>query len=473
MGAYVTQSRFQTAMPSDYKYPNVQGAWNRAFCTGSGGGFTWNTTTNTTWGNGNVGELQYPRQITTSYRSRSRAEHDDDPLVTDAESSVDFIRKLAAEESKRSSSYDTGHTFDTQVATTELSHPYVDTNPGYVIYPGDTYKTRYQGPLVPKCGIPAGADMLTFWPRPTVDTSYYSTSALARTAPTNPHAQLSTALMELYRDRLPSLPGAGVFKNFLHPQAAISALGGEFLNVVFGFEPLANDIAQTAYAVTESKRLIDQYLRDSGKLVRRSAQFDPIIKNDKGSFGNLNLVAFADQGTFNGCFLDQSAKPSTWESQEYTKVYFKGAYTYFVPENKGLLGKLDHYASLAQKLVGIELTPESVWDASPFSWLVDWKVNIGDLLHNVSQFSTDGLVLKYGYLMVETHSDVTVTHPGVTFRGTRQVTGPIYAKYSSVRKQRIKATPYGFGLNPSSFTDRQWSILAALGLSKGNAKALR
>jgi hypothetical protein len=34
------------------------------------------------------------------------------------------------------------------------------------------------------------------------------------------------------------------------------------------------------------------------------------------------------------------------------------------------------------------------------------------------------------------------------------------------RKERIKATPFGFGLVDSDFTNRQWAILAALGITR-------
>jgi hypothetical protein len=45
-------------------------------------------------------------------------------------------------------------------------------------------------------------------------------------------------------------------------------------------------------------------------------------------------------------------------------------------------------------------------------------------------------------------------------------TVPISSLYRSERKERWKATPYGFGLNMAGFTDQQWAILAALGMTK-------
>jgi len=39
-----------------------------------------------------------------------------------------------------------------------------------------------------------------------------------------------------------------------------------------------------------------------------------------------------------------------------------------------------------------------------------------------------------------------------------------------VKKERAKATPYGFGVDPATFSEWQWSILAALGLTLGPHK---
>jgi len=35
-------------------------------------------------------------------------------------------------------------------------------------------------------------------------------------------------------------------------------------------------------------------------------------------------------------------------------------------------------------------------------------------------------------------------------------------------KKRVKATPYGFGLDTDAFTPRQWAILGSLGISRGS-----
>jgi hypothetical protein len=72
--------------------------------------------------------------------------------------------------------------------------------------------------------------------------------------------------------------------------------------------------------------------------------------------------------------------------------------------------------------------------------------------------------LKYGYMMEHTVSKRTYTFVGPTgFRG-----GALPASVSLVSetKKRVRATPYGFGLDEGKLSLRQRAIIAALGLAR-------
>jgi hypothetical protein len=72
--------------------------------------------------------------------------------------------------------------------------------------------------------------------------------------------------------------------------------------------------------------------------------------------------------------------------------------------------------------------------------------------------------------MAHTVDEVALTTRGVGFRaGTIGNTTTIFRRET---KERIRATPFGFGLNLSALDARQWSILVALGMTKGD-RALR
>jgi hypothetical protein len=135
------------------------------------------------------------------------------------------------------------------------------------------------------------------------------------------------------------------------------------------------------------------------------------------------------------------------------------------------LDQIETAVQKAKYLLGLKgLTPDLVWELLPFSWLSDWFVNIGNLISVNQALQEDSLVLRYGYLMQHDVTEIVFKHPSLPFRTGS--TGELSAKLTYETKQRVRATPYGFGLNPSQFTTSQWAILAALGLTMGN-KSLR
>jgi hypothetical protein len=228
------------------------------------------------------------------------------------------------------------------------------------------------------------------------------------------------------------------------------------------------DIEAIAGAVINSQKLTEQYLRDSGRQVRRRYDFPEI---------HTNLSYIKEVAVFDGVFAglgnnDQNlAEPGFAIDRGRVgqvvnhdrKIWFSGAYTYYLGTGKDPVSQLNLYASLARKLVGARISPEVLWELQPWSWLVDWVFNIGAILENIESFQTDKLVMKYGYLMCTdvVTSDITVWNHA--FRGRFPT---VSATFKTTRKQRVRATPYGFGLDPSTWSPERWAILAALGLTK-------
>jgi hypothetical protein len=341
-----------------------------------------------------------------------------------------------------------------------MSHPYVDTNPGDVNGWG-----RYVGPLIP---VDFG-DTSMQWPNVSVAEQYhvpYGTGFIADTIPTNPIEGLAVALAELYREGLPGIPGTKAVKKSLENHPGKSA-GDEYLNWQFGYKPLANDVAKTLYAVNQASQLIANFKRDSGRQIRRRR-----TAPRQQSFGT-NTFNAGLRGTpsyFGDSFVTTSSQVTVDELTLYDWS-FSGAYSYYLPDfDHSMFGQLRSYSRDVNHLLGVELTPDVMWNLQPWSWLADWVFNLGDVVKNITQFAEDSLVLKYGYVMCTTSGRRTYTKQPVTYYGSNVSSGPIWCSLNITRKQRWQASPYGFGLNPSSFSDRQWSILTALGLSKGNVK---
>jgi hypothetical protein len=147
--------------------------------------------------------------------------------------------------------------------------------------------------------------------------------------------------------------------------------------------------------------------------------------------------------------------------------WFSGEFCYYLNLGDSITDKLKRHTAEANKLLGVRLTPELAWNLAPWSWAADWVTNAGDIFHNVSAFQSDGLVMRYGYIMEHTTVIKTMTLSGFSISGsTTGSFAPISLRFVKERKVRRGASPWGFGLTDTDFSPRQLAIIAALGITR-------
>jgi len=306
------------------------------------------------------------------------------------------------------------------------------------------------------------------WPvvNPSTDIQLYAmgTSVIAHVLPTNPVADLAQFLGEL-REGLPRL-GIDTFKA---RTARARSAGSDYLNAQFGWKPLLSDIRKFSKAVTQQDKILRQYEKDSGKPVKRKVT---MTDDESVSMDTYRAKPSPDVWFWISTSIDPGVMIKTTTVK--TRRWFSGVFTYYLgPDEKGsLLSKV--WSQKANKLFGTRLTPELVWNLTPWSWAFDWVGNTGDVLHNISAFHNDGLVMPYAYIMEEKSISCKYELKGVTFfRADSPVgIGPYNFEqvFTTTVKKRLAATPFGFGLSPLlDFSNRQLAIIAALGLSRRRA----
>jgi len=324
----------------------------------------------------------------------------------------------------------------------------------------------FKGPAFPFVSLLTPSSV--HWPSlPTLNETVLSamgTTAVARTAPTNPVSGLANFIGELKRDGLPTVPGVNPHNNPDKNLKPGENPGNEYLNWEFGWAPIISDARKFAGVVKHHDTIIKQLMKDSGKVIRRGYSFPRQQTTETTVLGsgvfptNVSGLFFSETGTVT---RTRTTIVDTW---------FSGAFVYYIPSGDDVAGKFGQHLAKANKLWGVKLTPELLWDLAPWSWAVDWFTNVGDNFHNVSAFGLDNLVLRYGFVMQR--STVTDVYELSGYKLKSSVVGyfppRLTQTLTSVRKVRRVATPYGFGLDTSAFTDRQWAILVALGISQGN-----
>lgn len=398
-------------------------------------------------------------QETRSFRSGVQGPSDEETLQQDAQ-----IYELS---SRYNSPFDTGHEFYS------VDSHYLDTTvPNWHVRYPDYPRAHWQGAIVPTLGTGTNYEnnlCPVVLPMSSSRLATQGTRAISATIPTKPEAGLAQFIGELKRDGIPSLIGATLLKR---GDSLPKKLGGEFLNLEFGVKPFVSDITKLMKAVKNSSRLVRQFERDSGRIVRRRFSFPEsrdVVKNTyRNTTGGSQMFANIPRSML----AWDSSTVQEIEDVSRERVWFSGSYTYYCDMGSTLMARFVRYEQLANKLLGSRLTPAVIWDLAPWSWLLDWFADVGVVLDNASAFQSDGLVIRHGYLMRETHVMRSVSTSFIMSSSSLMEPTPVTARFLTVRKERFKATPFGFGLLEESFDLRQWAILGALGMTRAPSKLM-
>ena len=270
------------------------------------------------------------------------------------------------------------------------------------------------------------------------------THAINATIPTSPAFDLSVLIGELRAEGVPSAIGVNTWA----AQTKRAKLAGEeYLNVEFGWLPLVRSIRDFSSAVNNGDKIFQKYLQEANHSIKKSYQF-PATSNSK-----FQVMKFAT----NPAGVGPSGTGSVYQSTLQNK-WFEADYVYHIPMGNGMSQTLQRQASYARKVLGVRLTPDVLWNLSPWSWAADWFGNTGDVLSNISNLGSDGLVMRHAYIMCHT---IRTTEWRAPIRG-------IYSTRIKVEesKIRIPASPYGFGVAYNGLTPRQVAVIAALGISR-------
>lgn len=295
-------------------------------------------------------------------------------------------------------------------------------------------------------------------------------TAVARVAPTNAVLNLSTALSEIFRDGFPHAKfklwedRAKPLREMYQAKRLGRHTGDDYLNVAFGWAPLIRDIQSTYQQFKNTERIISQYERDAGKMVRRRLDFPVEQRSAKGSFDSLSVPYYGPRQTR----LERPSISHTvdWDETVTINRWFSGAFTYYLPSDWISRQNMRNSVDALKDVFDTNLTPETLWNITPWSWAVDWFANTGDVLHNISAFAGDALVMRYGYMMQHTVAKrvYTARESNIFYDATGSTSK---VEFVVETKQRRRANPYGFGISFGALSASQKAILGALGLSKG------
>lgn len=305
--------------------------------------------------------------------------------------------------------------------------------------------------------------------------------AIAACAPANQIANAASAVGELIRD-MPAIPGASLWKSRLRAAEVLAKSAGEFLNVVFGVLPTVSDMVQFYTGVHKVDKTVDQFIRDSGRVVRRSFVF-PTERTeettDVSTLGGANSYSpIGASSDINPLYSGLSPSLPVYKTMRKRvierEVWFSGAFTYYLPDWFETSSRSDRMR-LTAKLLGAEPDLNTLWQLAPWSWAVDWTLNAGTWIKSLQALLSYGTVLRYGYVMEKT----TITDTFFAGDVVRGQTPGFESTYTSrpfpavqaitlrtTVKKRVQANPFGFGVSWDGLSNIQRAIVAALGITR-------
>lgn len=291
-------------------------------------------------------------------------------------------------------------------------------------------------------------------------------TAISLINPINPNAQLGVAFGEVLKDGLPRIPGINTWKQ---RTALHLGVASEFLNAAFGWLPLVGDIEDTAQSIRDGRTILDHYHSGRNSDTHREFAF-PIEESEKvlGSFEEwASSIPTGGAGAGYPSAVRSLFGPAkiTLVEKTRTRRWFEGSFTYDVPSTSDGWQNALRIGSDADKLFGVTITPDLLWELTPWSWAIDWFSNAGDVISNVSAFELAGLVMRYGYVMEEsTHAITAAFTPTASQQQWLKTVPPQTIYYTS--KVRNEANPFGFGVKFEGLSTLQTAIAAALGITR-------
>jgi hypothetical protein len=241
----------------------------------------------------------------------------------------------------------------------------------------------------------------------------------------------------------------------------------QFLNQQFGWAPFISDIMKFYHIYRNQLSLMNQKVDKNGKWYQKHRVLEASGSTQllfRGYSPGLEptLLDLCRVVDLDGNFVRGS---HDIHAHLEKKIWATGWFTYYRPEfDKNLVGFDSNWNHVNRLLTiyGARVSPSMLYAITPWSWLVDWFTNLGDVIQRASDWALDAIVTKDFYLMYRQIKRIRGSHTLYMHSGDHT----FYWDRVIETKQRQVADPYGFELSWDSLSTRQLAILAALGISR-------
>lgn len=252
-------------------------------------------------------------------------------------------------------------------------------------------------------------------------------------------------------------------KPFMTPKKA----SDQFLNQQFGWSPFLGDLHKfyDAYHKTDSYMDHMSKYNNRWKVYRRTLE-DEISDTKLVSWENQSLFVPNFNPTSWAWFRPGATVKTEIREQVHDFVTSSGSFKFFKPEFDKTSPDYSSVWNTAMRTsaqYGIRVSPSNIWRSTPWTWLVDWGLNVGRSIDRLNEYLLDGVVSKYLYVMHHRVRSLILTSVIPFKSGDVSISHRIVI---DVKLRRAADSPYGFGLSWDQLSAKRIAILLALGMSR-------
>nr|QDH87530.1 MAG: hypothetical protein H3BulkLitter17941_000001 [Leviviridae sp.] len=305
---------------------------------------------------------------------------------------------------------------------------------------------HYKGKL--QVAVTAGG----YWNQTFLPDSWGAT-AYSKMKPTNPQFSYFNSVYELK-----DLPG--MLRQRLHSNG-LKNIGSYYLALKFGWEQLFKDIRRMCSLQQKVQKKLSWLIQHEGQPVKTKTNMVD-TRTEQGQSSGSSYGAFQPVLPTQFYHSVPTYRNIEWSTD---KVWAEGSFRFWLPEGPR---DINWTKSMLSALDGSSFpSPSQIYNAIPWTWLIDWFSNVGDIINNIDAGVAKGLASDHWYIMREVAYYRQFTANGEFNQrdgSIKKVTGTSWA--TATEKYRSKGDPFGFATSASNLSTSQLAILGALGLSK-------
>jgi hypothetical protein len=241
-------------------------------------------------------------------------------------------------------------------------------------------------------------------------------------------------------------------------QQLLRRAAGNYLNLSFNILPFISDVGKIRLAMSRTERRLNDFITRSGS--PQSRHFNLFLHEfpDRDD-PEVSGVSATSNSFWDDCYSASSRKVTYEESTFHAQIQYNYNYTGYQLENARMLAQLDAF--------GFNLNPAIIWNAIPWSFVVDWMAGVGPYLDSLKTENMKPVINIRRYLWsIKRSRRIVVSKRVYLYRtGTLIASGQMPVVVQTAYRRSV-GIPTSSSISLSGLNPKEFSLGAALVIAR-------